>query len=240
MSAYKAKARSRKAKKAQSQVLKRTIFLALLALGLFLLFIFGIVPLSLKILEVMDSGKGGLINTDNIPPSAPSLSVPFEATNSAQIKVSGYTEPKAKVKLSLNGQETAELDAGDDGQFQAELNLSEGENKLSAKAYDQAGNESPASDTKIVVYDSTPPEIKILNAENDQEIVGKQNREFRLEGETEPKAKVYINDRFTYADEEGKFAYTITLNEGDNRLKIKAVDPAGNENEIELNIKFKP
>ncbi len=236
----KTKARSRKAKKERNQTLKKTFLFAFLALGLFLLFIFGIVPLSLKILDIMDSGQGGLVNTDNIPPSAPSLSVPFEATNSAQIKVSGYTEPKAKVKLYLNAQEVVELTAGDDGQFETDLDLNEDKNELTAQAFDQAGNESPTSTTKVIIYDHTPPEIKITNAENDQEIVGKQNKDFKLEGETEPKAKVYINDRFTYADEEGKFTYIITLNEGDNHLKIKAVDPAGNENEIELNIKFKP
>lgn len=236
----KRRASSRRAKKERNQTLKKTFLFFFIALGLFLLFVFGIIPLSLKILDLMDRGTTLNIASDKIPPSAPNISVPFVATNSAQIKINGFTEPESKLVVFLNGRREAELTVGEDGQFETKVSLAEGENEIVAKAYDKASNESQPSEVKKVIYDSEPPTVEFTNIENDQEIVGKQNKNFTLEGKTEPKAKIYINDRFAYADEEGQFKFSLTLNEGDNHLKIKVVDPAGNIQETELNIKFKP
>ena len=238
MPTYK-RATSRRAKRERRQALKRTVILILVAFGLFFMFIFGVIPLSLKALDLMDKGQNQ-VSSDTIPPSVPNLSVPFTVTNLARIKVSGFTEPKAKVIIWVNGQQEAELVADDDGQFETKVTLTPGDNEIKAQAYDKAGNESQPSSVKKVLYDNQTPKIEFSNVENDQEIIGKQNKNFILEGETEPRAKVYINNRFVYADEEGKFRFSLTLNEGDNPLKVRVVDQAKNKFETELNIKFKP
>jgi hypothetical protein len=66
----------------------------------------------------------------------------------------------------------------------------------------------------------------------------KRNRNTLVSGETEPHAKVYLNDRLIVVDEAGQFSTTYYLNEGENVLRFVAIDQAGNQGELEIKVKF--
>jgi hypothetical protein len=67
-----------------------------------------------------------------------------------------------------------------------------------------------------------------------------ENRQISIEGQTESGAQVNINGRWAVVDTNGKFNYTLSLEDGDNNFVITSKDEAGNETQLELNIVFTP
>ncbi len=63
---------------------------------------------------------------------------------------------------------------------------------------------------------------------------------FVIEGETEHDAILNINDKKVDVDSLGNFAFPVSLNEGENSVKVKLIDIAGNVNEFEKNITYLP
>ncbi len=83
-----------------------------------------------------------------------------------------------------------------------------------------------------LVKDNTPPEIKF----NVQENFVTNKSSLLISGETEKDAKVYFLNSEIKIDENGKFSIEVNLNEGENELKLIAVDPFGNKKEYILKI----
>lgn len=59
-----------------------------------------------------------------------------------------------------------------------------------------------------------------------------------IQGITEPKAEVFVNDVSTIADSTGEFSANVALDEGDNQIVIVAHDEFGNTAEAELTVAF--
>ncbi len=84
--------------------------------------------------------------------------------------------------------------------------------------------------TSLPVYvDTTPPVIRLAYPPEDM-TVGAQTKEVRIEGVTDPKASVWLNDMYqpVPVDENGGFRAKVPLKEGANRIEIIAIDEAGN------------
>ena len=69
---------------------------------------------------------------------------------------------------------------------------------------------------------------------------GSGQRQVTIQGETETDVQITINDRFITIDDEGKFQYTTTLNEGANTFSVKAKDKAENTTEKSITLNFTP
>jgi len=67
---------------------------------------------------------------------------------------------------------------------------------------------------------------------------GSKQRQVLLEGETEVGVNININGRFVQVDSDGKFTFTTTLNEGENKFTILAQDLAENITEKTLTLHF--
>lgn len=223
--------------------MKKTLTFSLLTLGLILLIIYGGVPFLIRMATFfgdIKSSKQLTEKTDTTPPFPPKLRPLVEATNSAQVIVKGFAEEGAIVQVFLNGEMVKEVVADADGSFTADnLSLSLGNNKIQAKAIDQAGNESQESGKMIITYDEMAPVLEIISPENNQEISGEENK-VTIKGKTEAGISLKINDRLVILDQEGQFEQTFSLNEGENTILIVATDRAGNQTEEEINLTYSP
>lgn len=232
---------SRLIKREKKKLFKQTLLAVSLALGLFLIFIFWGLPNAPRILGLIVGSDDGGIQTNEFPPQTPSLYISERYVNQASIEIQGSGLADSWVVIELNGQELVPIQIGADGSFKSQLELSEGDNLVSAYAYYDKANPSAASLDQIIMLDTTPPDLTFTDGINpDMNVVGKDKQYLMIAGQTESGAKVNINDRFLFAKESGEFAYRYRLSEGANSVKILIEDKAGNTKEAELKINFKP
>ncbi len=223
----------------EQKKLSRQIFIMMAAsIIIVLLFIFVILPLVVRLFfQFIDKGSP-FEPGDTVPPQAPIIQSPINATNSATLPISGVAEAGSKVVFILNGSQLDEIEANDEGKFKYDLFLSEGENLLGLYSVDAAGNESIKTKNYNILYDSESPILEIEFPQDGQEITLVKNQVIEIKGKTEPGAKVYVNDRLSYPNALGEFKSRYSLSEGENVLKFKAVDKGGNVNEMEVKVGF--
>lgn len=223
--------RSRLERKNDEQVTKRTIAVGVLTVALLIaIVVFGL-PFLVKFAVFLGESKTktetNTTNESTLPPLAPRLSLPFEATNSAQITIMGVAEPKTKVELLNNEITVATTDVGDSGDFSFDgINLTNGDNKFSAVAISTDGVRSTVSTELNVSYDTTPPPLDLTTPNEETLTVDKP--EYEIAGKSEKGASVTVNDRIAAVDSDGNFKLTYQLDQGKNELTITAADLAGN------------
>ncbi len=224
---------SRLAKKEQKQMTQQTLLLTGLSLVILVLFILVIMPGAIRLFfNILD--KGNVFEpADTIPPQMPVITAPVTATYSAQLKLTGYGEPDSQVIFLVNRKEQGKTTVNNQGEFKYNLKLKSGDNLVKTYSVDLAGNES-AEQTYQILMDQERPEIEIKSPANEAHFELEKDRVVEITGQTEPRAKVYVNGRLSLADEDGHFQARYRLNEGENKLEIKARDVAGNEAQTEL------
>ncbi len=230
---------SRLAKTESRKMMKQTVLFIIASVILLLMFLFVIIP---SVIRFVSSGGdvNQIVQSDTIPPQVPLISAPVTATYSATINLEGYGEKQSEVVVVKNGSEDQRVRVeADDGKFEVPVSLDEGENTLSLYAVDEAGNESASSRTYTIALDKTAPTIEMENPQDGQTIELLKNQNVTVKGKTEPGSTVYINGRRTFANNEGVFSSNYQLAEGENKLLIRAEDPAGNAAETELTVTFK-
>lgn len=174
---------------------------------------------------------------DIIPPQRPILAATPEATNSANLIISGYTEAGVEVYYYVNGEQILFETSGNDGSFDTLAVLKEGDNAISVKAKDAEGNESE-SETRLVALDMEAPEITIAAPNDGQEFFGKQEEMVSITGSvSETEANFTINNIFVRLSN-GEFSYALKLSQGENEIKFVAKDMAGNESEKTIKVTF--
>ncbi len=184
--------------------------------------------------------KTAVNNTDQILLAPPVLNIPYEATNTAQIDVHGYSTPKSKVELFLDDDKKQTVNVQGDGSFTFNnVSLSLGTNNIYGKTVDEKDKESLASKTLIVIFDNEKPSLSLSEPDDNKTIQGGEKK-VKFAGKTEPGANVFINDSQIIINSDGNFSSIQSLNEGDNNFNIKAQDTAGNTNEISRKVIYKP
>lgn len=231
---------SRKVRKEKQKAVRQTVALLGFAVVTLLVFVFIIIPIFINGFNSFLDSSNPFEQEDKIPPQVPIISAPVEATFSAQIAVSGFGEPESKLIFILNGEKFDELTIAEDGTFEAELDLIEGENTIAAYSVDEAGNESEVSRTFTTLQDATDPLLDVSNIEDGMTVETRKNQNFSVEGTTDPGAKVYINGRVVFPNSEGGFRQSVLLAEGENILLIEAVDKAGNRTSVEKKVTYIP
>jgi hypothetical protein len=236
------KRHSRLARTEERQSIRRAIFFTFLTIVSIFAFIFLGLPVLAKFAGFLtDLKKSGLpieIN-DTTPPAPPKLDNLPEYTNEFSVEIKGTTEAGASIILFLNDDEE-ELVVNKDGEFNFTFKLDKGENTVSVKARDAAGNESQETDVYKIIFDNEPPDLEITSPEDGKEFYGSKERQVSINGKTEENASVTINDRIVAVDTSGNFTFVTTLSEGENGFTIKTEDKAGNSNETSLTLRFTP
>jgi hypothetical protein len=180
------------------------------------------------------------VSQDVIPPFTPILEGIPIATNSARLPFRGVAEAGSSVEIFLNSELKKKLLVGQDGSFLVEdLNLVEGENRIEVRSSDSAGNNSPLSSPSVVIFDKTAPPLELWEPQDKAVFVG-EKREIKVVGQTEPQTTVTVNGFWTIIDQDGKFSYSLSLSQGENKIMIIAQDIAGNKIEREKTVYYNP
>lgn len=196
---------------------------------------------SLGFIKNFSNPSKKMINSaDQTTLAPPVFNIPYEATNTAQIEITGYASPGSKVAIFLDDDKKQTVDAGGDGSFEFKnVSLSLGTNNIYGKTVDEKHQESLSSKTLTLIYDNEKPILDIAEPEDNKSING-GDKKVKISGHTEPGAKVYINGNQIIVDKDGNFTQIAPLSEGDNSFDIKAADIATNSNEVSRKVIFHP
>lgn len=217
---------------------RQIIILASILVGASLLFLFVVFPVLVRVTGTANSARNQIIE-QKLPPQAPVLETNVRFVDDADFTVHGFAKSDTTVYIVLNDELMDNVVVGSNGRFQIHLNLMEGDNNVYAYAVDENGLESANSAEYLVILDTEKP-ILVFNPEPNRNIVGKNNRQLTLTGETEIGSKIYINGTLGRVDETGQFVLSYYLNDGDNELTVEVIDGAGNSEQVVLGINFKP
>lgn len=215
------------------------IFIFLTVGVLVLLFFAGIPALGKFTAFVSDLGKSDktISLNDKTPPGPPRFDIFPDFTNQKNITLTGTAEAGSTVKLTFNGTESENV-ADKSGRFTFDTSLNDGENLFSAVATDQAGNVSQKSKDGKITFDNKAPDLTISSPSDGSQFFGSNQRQITIQGTTEQYCQVTINGRIVAVDDSGKFQFTTSLTDGENKFTIKSVDQAGNETEKDLSLSF--
>ncbi len=223
----------------QDNLTKRQIYLALGGVGLLLvLFVWLGIPLLFNFASRISSARNsqGSVTQDlGIAPNVPVLSQDYTATSSAQIKVSGVADPKVTVELFQDGNSQGTTVVGDDGKFAFDVVLNKGDNNFVAQAVSTKGKHSDSSDVYKINYSTSPPKLDLSNINDGQSFI---DTPIAVTGKTDPNSSISVNGHMIIVDNSGNFNASLTLNSGDNKIKIIATDQAGNQTTKELTVKL--
>jgi bacillopeptidase F len=232
--------RSRLKTKEQQEITKKTIFLGVVTLFIFIsLLVFGL-PLLIKLSIVLGEArvqKAKQTQEKVIPPPQPRLILPFEATNSAQINISGLSEKGISIELLKNDVSFNKAQANENGEFEFDnVDLDKGSNQFTAVAISQDGVSSEPSKSIDIVLDTEPPAITMINPSEDKLSV--DYADFDVAGKTDVGASVMVNGRVAMVDDQGKFKIKLQLSAGKNNMEIVASDLAGNQTKKTIEIDY--
>lgn len=231
--------RSRLERKKEEQITKKTVFLGFLTVLIFVMVILFGLPFLINFSIFLGNIKNKKdITTENVlPPLAPRLVVPFEATSSARIKIDGFAEAGSVVELLKNSESIGKVDVTENGEFYFEnVDLTDGENIFSAVAIKDKSGSSQASKDLMVILDTKAPELTITNPSTDALKV--DSADFDVTGKSEKGVSVSINGRVAVVDNNGNFKLKIQLNPGKNDIGIIVKDTALNETKKTVSITY--
>lgn len=228
---------SRLAKKEEERTRRKTlIYLGLTVLVIIVLILYGIPALTRFATFLSDSKKQDTSQSqgDELPIPAPKFySIP-EATNSAYLLISGYTNQGSTVSIFLNGSSVKEIKASD-GFFTNTLKLDMGTNEIYGITTDESGGKSNPSDKSTVVYETSIPELTITEPQEGAVVSIKM---LKLSGKTVTGATLSVNDHLVLVNSDGTFTTTVSLNDNENTIKIISTSKAGNTAEKELKVTY--
>lgn len=229
--------RSRRANRAEKQS-KKTLFLSILGILIIfaVIFKFGI-PLLIGFSTIISgSNNSETSQKESISfVSSPFLDAVVDATNSADLKIKGEASSKIKVELYLNGglEESDTSDAK--GDFSFSIKLIEGSNTIKARAV-KDDKKSSFSKEQTIYYVKGAPQL-VIDYPADGEKFSKEKKVITVSGHTNIICEVTVNGFMAATDDENNFSYNLPLKEGDNEIKVIAVDDAGNSSEKTIKIR---
>ena len=235
--------KTRLQRKREKDSLRQAFKYLLLVFGLlFLLIRFGLPALTnmAAFLGDLNSSKQPIEKQESLPIMAPRLNPLPMATVSAEINISGYSQPGSTVKLFLRGISIEEITADANGEFSFnKVHLKDGENEIYTEANDNQGKDSGPSTTYKVTLDSEAPKLEVSQPQDGQRFFDKDSP-ITVSGRTEVRTNLMINNRFVLVKDDGSFSVTQSLTAGDNQIEIVVRDDAGNETRKSLKVNYTP
>ena len=228
----------RLARRDEKLVIKRIVYLSVISVILAVfLFTLGI-PLLGKFSDIVNSifGKNQTETSIQNTLRAPRLDTLPTATNSAKLSVPGFSEEDTKIDIYLNDEKIGTAGVTGGKFVFDDLSLSDGQNKVFAKAVATSGSESEPSESQNVVLDTKEPTLEVESPTDDQSFSA--NNRIKVFGKTDKDAQVFANGFLASIDSENNFEVFVPLVEGENKLEIKAVGEAGNSKTRSLKVNF--
>lgn len=222
---------------------KKTLIFSLLGIVLIIVLIavFGM-PFLEKFAELTskDDTETNAVEEETVLVLPPDFNATFEATNSAEISLSGSAEEGDSVKLYQNGRLIDEVKVKPNKTFTISgIEMKDGENVFKIKALKDK-KESKFSDPLTILYRKDAPKLSVDYPSEGQGIGNKDGDRLQIEGTTDPDVNVTINGFQAVVDDEGKFKYVLPIKGGENSIKVVATDAAGNKTELERKFTYNP
>lgn len=169
----------------------------------------------------------------------PVLNIPYEATNTATIKIKGYATANSRVEIYVGNDLKDTVSVEMDGSFEApSIALTEGTNAIYGKTILDNKTSLPSKAIRIG-FSSEKPKLEISEPSDNQEIKG-GDKKVKVSGTTDPDSNVLINGGYVIVNNEGKFSTEINLNDGDNTITIQAVNDYGSTETTQKIVKYVP
>ncbi len=140
--------------------------------------------------------------------------------NTRELLIEGVTDPDATVWLNDHYQP---IPVNEDGSFRIRYRLQEGVNRIEIRAVDEAGNQ--ASVVREVTLITQPPELVVTNPPDELWL---NQAMLSVQGSVPPGVQVRVNGKTVNVAEDGSFNVDVVLEEGENIIRIEAVDAVGN------------
>lgn len=179
------------------------------------------------------------VEKDTIAPAPPFLVEIPKATQNDTVDINGKAESGVKVVLYTEGSKNSETTSDSEGSFSfTGIRVGIFPTTIYTTAIDEAGNESKRSQSYTTVKDDTPPELEVSSPKDGEEIKS-TGHTYKVVGKTESDVTVTVNGQLAIINQDGEFAVSIRLEEGDNSLEIIAKDVAQNETTIKRFVRFR-
>jgi len=170
----------------------------------------------------------------------PTLYPPPLATSSAGLKLQGVTQPQQKIRIYINDVPAREIKADIKGNFTIEdITLDPGDNEIHAYTLDKQDEQQARSRSYTITYLNERPELVVSNPSNNATIES-ENATVMLQGKTDPDVRLEVNDHLAVVKPDGSFSYPVKLQDGENTIRVVAIDLAGNKTDQELTVSYSP
>jgi hypothetical protein len=136
----------------------------------------------------------------------------------------------ADTQLTVNGKDAA---VDDEGTFEVDILLQEGENILAFEATDPVGN--VATTERRVFLKTRRPALSLTSVKEGMEV---SEPSLLVVGQTEVGSSVRLNGRELAVDSRGGFQGLVSLVEGDNLIKAEVIDRAGNATTLSRRVAY--
>lgn len=187
-----------------------------------------------------DIPKSSVLVIEDATLAPPVLNIPYEATNSATINLTGYASSHSFVEIYVDDDLKTKVETKENGSFTAEaIPLTLGSNNISGKTVDEKGHKSLFSKPILVTYSNEKPKLDLKEPTDNQEIKG-GDKKVVVSGTTSPDVTLTINGARTIVDSSGNFSQSIDLSEGDNTITIVAITSAGNVSQLNRQVSYQP
>lgn len=163
------------------------------------------------------------VDVDTQPPVIRLANVPESeqvGPDERELLIEGVTDPDATVWLNDSFQP---LDLSPTGGFSVRYTLQEGVNRIELVAVDEAGNRT--SVVREVALLTQPPDIVLVNPPDGLWI---NDQMLSVQGTVPPGVQVRVNRNEVDVDPEGAFNVDVVLEDGENVVRVEAVDAVGN------------
>ncbi len=233
----------RSLRRSENQAKNRLFLNLLLSGGLIVVFLIWGLPTIVGGLSLLNKIKSPPSSNSSLEDPAiapPVLNIPFEATNSASIRINGYSSTGSKVEIFFDDELKDTVQTSDDGKFTTnELTLSLGKNNIYGKTVNSDGKKSLSSKTIVLTYSNQKPKLEISSPPDNQQIKG-GDKKIVASGKTDPLNSISINGTTAIVNNAGNFSATISIHEGDNTITITVTDQFGNTNQVERKVNYAP
>ena len=149
-------------------------------------------------------------------------------TGESIINVKGRAEPKSIVTINDNP-----VKLNDKGEFSQKIQLSEGSNKITAKAIIETDKSKEWKVERTVILDTKPPKLTV-ESPIDFQVVNLPY--ITVKGNVDEKAEVNVLSARVWISDNGNFERKIPIKEGMNIISISAFDSLGHYTSIERRV----
>ncbi len=229
---------SRRARFETSKLVGQTIIFLGAALILLVVFFFVILPQVVKFIAGNTKITNVVTPDSGLTIQPPIVAAPVNATFSAQITLTGYTQKENQVVILDNAEEIQRVNPQSDGSFSTNINLKDGPNQIAAYNVTPDNKQSASTSSFLVLYEKNPPTLVISEPTDGQSVQGKKNQNLTIKGTAQKNARVTVNDRLIFSRSDGTFTTLYLLSIGQNTLDFKETDEAGNLTEKKITVTY--